>query len=532
MTRYLVQNIDLPVEAGADEVLSVAKKRLLTLFSDKQILLLNISKRSVDARKRDNIKFIWSVSADVDCDRAIPREKLLSRGIALAKSSAIHPEFGSEILTERPVIAGFGPCGMFCGLLLAEYGYRPIIIERGSDVQSRASDVDNFLKNKVLNTESNIQFGAGGAGTFSDGKLVTRINDEKCAYVIEQLRKFGAPDDIIYLAKPHIGTDNLRRVVSNIHNEIISLGGEIHYNTRLDGLNSELGRIRSVKTSKGTIPCGALILAIGHSARDTFDAVKQNGVLLTAKAFSVGVRIEHLQSDIDDAMYGVNRSALLPHGEYNLSHKCRTGRGVYTFCMCPGGTVMASSSEQNGIVTNGMSTYLRDGKNANSAVAVSVLPDDFGNDPIGAIEYQRRLEMRAFDVGKGNYAAPCQTVGSFLSGKTNKYSRVMPTYMDGNVTMCDLHGVLPQIVSSSLEEGLTAFDRQIVGFAVDDAVLTGVETRTSSPVRIPRSDVFTADGYINLYPAGEGAGYAGGITSAAVDGINCALSVMAKYRAK
>ena len=531
MKRYIVQNIKLPVEASKDVVFAHAKRRLLTFFSLDEIIRTEIFKRSVDARKRGDIRFVWSVVADVESKRDHGPEALIKEGIVLSKRSTLDIVYGSEKISGRPVIIGFGPCGMFCALILAQNGYRPIVIERGQNVERRTADVAAFMKSGVLSLDSNIQFGAGGAGTFSDGKLVTRINDEKCAVVIELMHKFGAPDDVLYKAKPHVGTDYLKKVVSGIEKEIISLGGEIHYNTKFIGFDAIGGRIRSIKTTVGEIGCGVLVSAIGHSARDTFDVLSGGGVTMMPKAFSVGVRIEHLQEDIDRMLYGdMAGNPLLPRGEYSLSHKCKNGRGVYTFCMCPGGTVVAAASENGGVVTNGMSDHERSGKNANSAIAVSVLPEDYGGDINGAVAFQRNIERRAFGVGGGDYSAPAQTVGRFLGAtRHERFGIVEPTYMGGKVVISDFDGIFPEFVLESLKEGLYDFDRKLPGFASHDAVLTAPETRTSSPLRIPRGDDFLALGYENFYPAGEGAGYAGGITSAGVDGINCALKIMARY---
>lgn len=532
MQRYIVQNIKLPFEVSEDVVFAQAKRRLLKFFGNSEISSLEICKRSVDARRRDDIKFVWSISAAVNSKREVAQDKLALSDIVRTKDPTLNIIMGTEQLRARPLVVGFGPCGMFCALILAQNGYRPIVIERGSDIEKRAFDVEKFIKSGVLDTESNIQFGAGGAGTFSDGKLVTRINDEKCAVVIETMHKFGAPDDILFKAKPHIGTDYLKIIVKNIEKEIISLGGEVIYNTKFSGINSKGGKIISAKTNRGEIPCGAVVLAVGHSARDTFSDIERDGVILTPKAFSVGVRIEHLQSEIDRILYGKNAgNPLLPKGEYSLSHKCKDGRGVYTFCMCPGGEVVAAASEIGGIVTNGMSNHSRNGKNANSAIAVSVLPEDYGGTVDQAIDFQRKIERAAFDASRGSYYAPSLTLGDFMSDSAGSdFTDVLPTYMGGKVTNTNFHGVLPEFVISSLKEGLLDFDKKLPGFASPSAVLTAPETRTSSPVRIARDHEYIAGGFDNLYPCGEGAGYAGGITSAGVDGINCALKIMERYQ--
>lgn len=534
MKRFIVQNIKLPVEAEKDVAFAGAKKRLLNFFSKNDILRLKICKKSVDARRRGDIKFVWSVTADIASDKDIDASRLAEKGIVLAKPARIDVKTGSEPMNGRPVVVGFGPCGMFCGLLLARNGYRPIILERGKSVDERAEDVEKFIRTGELCENSNVQFGAGGAGTFSDGKLVTRINDEKCAFVIDEMYRHGAPEDILYMAKPHIGTDKLRAVVKSFENEIISLGGEIHYNTTFEGIVLKSGKVVSVKTSAGDMPCGALVLAVGHSARDTFFVIEKDGVALLPKPFSVGVRIEHLQSDIDAMLYGeMAGDPRLPRGEYSLSHRCKNGRGVYTFCMCPGGEVVAAASENGGIVTNGMSNSARSGKNANSAICVSVLAEDFGNTVAGAIDFQRAIERAAYYRAGKIYRAPAITLGDFLAGECKTpFSRVMPTYMEGKVTPMNFDGILPAFVTESIKEGMADFDKKFEGFASPSAVLTAPETRTSSPVRINRSADFVADGFDNLYPCGEGAGYAGGITSAGVDGVNCALKIMARYTIK
>jgi len=528
---YIVQNIKLSIEASKDEAFAIAKHRLLKFFPKNSIEDMTIYKTSIDARKKENILFVYSVSAKVSALSRADEKTLAKEGIALMAEDSMEIQFGDQTLSEKPIIVGFGPCGIFCALLLAKHGYRPIVIERGASVQQRTEDVERFFKFGVLNPESNIQFGAGGAGTFSDGKLVTRINDPKCGYVLSEMHRFGAPDEILYKAKPHVGTDYLKKVVENAEKEICRLGGKVYFNTRLEDISFSNGRVTSIRTNRGDFPCGALILALGHSARDTFAMLSSHAVEMVPKSFSIGVRVEHLQENIDYALYGKSAGhPKLPKGEYNLS--CHNGdRGVYTFCMCPGGQVVAASSEIGGVVTNGMSNFLRDGKNANSAVAVSVNPSDYGDRVDLAIDFQRRLESSAYIAAGKSYAAPCQTMGDFLGNtRDTEPSKVIPTYRDGNVTMTDLNRVLPPFVSESLKFGFMNFDKKIKGFASDDAILTGVETRTSSPIRILRNENYLAFRFDNLYPCGEGAGYAGGITSAAVDGIKCALAIMKRYK--
>jgi uncharacterized FAD-dependent dehydrogenase len=423
---------------------------------------------------------------------------------------------------------------MFAALELARAGYRPLVLERGSDVRTRKEKVDRFFETGILDTSSNIQFGAGGAGTFSDGKLVTRINDPLGAVVFETLREFGAPESIMTLAKPHVGTDRLLEIVSRADSQIRALGGEILYDTALLSFSQRAdGSISSVMTSKGEIDCGALILAPGHSARDTYEMLLEKGISIEPKDFSVGARVEHLQQDIDAALYGDADTELLGHGEYSLSYR-EGARGVYSFCMCPGGQVVCASSEEGGLVVNGMSNYARDGKNANAAIAVSVLKEDYGATPRKAIAYQRTIEKAAFEKAGGGYRAPIQLLGDFLEGTVKgEPSRITPTFRNGtSTTVCDLADVLPPHVTELMRKGFPHFERQIKGYSVADAVLTGVETRTSAPVRITRNEECLAQGCGNLYPAGEGAGYAGGITSAAIDGLRVARKVIERYKAE
>ena len=426
----------------------------------------------------------------------------------------------------RKVTAGCaGPAGMFASLILAEYGYRPLVLERGASVSRRIEAVRKFTEEGVLDTDTNVQFGAGGAGTFSDGKLTTRIGDPFVHSVLSLFHEMGAPRSVLTKAKPHIGSDILRVIVENFHKKIESLGGEIRYGVKVTGVFDG-----HVETTDGTIPCGAAVIAAGHSARDLYFSLRDGGYAMEAKPFSAGVRIEHLTRDIDRAMYGdESLSDVIGHAEYSLS--LRMGeRGVYSFCMCPGGTVIASSSEEGGVVTNGMSLSDRGGVNSNSALAVSVLPKDFGGDFTSAIEFQRELERRAFLAGGGNFHAPCQTVKDFIDGKRGGVGgRVAPTYMNGKVTPCDLNKIFPEFISSMLKTGIRDFGRKIKGFDGDDVPLTGVETRTSAPVRILRGEDHLALSHSKVYPCGEGAGYAGGIVSAAVDGIRVAGSIITKY---
>lgn len=529
----LFHNIKAGLSDPAGDALAAAEAKLRAVGIKASHLVL--TKRSVDARKKDDICYVCSVAATLSAPPS--PKKLKALGAVVVEEEEITPVKGNEQPPKgengeslRPVVVGFGPAGMFSALLLAEEGYRPIVLERGDNVEERTRRVNEFLQTGKLSTDSNIQFGAGGAGTFSDGKLITRINDAKCSWVLRRLVEFGADPDILVNARPHIGSDKLPVIVENIARRIVALGGEIHYRTKLTAIRTGVrGEVIGAETSQGVIPTHAIILAIGHSARDTYEWLIARDYIIQPKAFSVGVRIEHLCEDINRAMYGA-AADLLPPAEYNLSYR-QGERGVYSFCMCPGGTVMASSSEEGGVVTNGMSNSARDGRNSNSALAVSVLPEDYGNDPLGAIAFQRSLEQKAFVAGGSCYNAPLQTVGDFLGGKQGSApDRILSTYRGGDhYTLCDLHGVLPPFVSEMLEIGIRRFGGQIKGFDTPDALLTGVETRTSAPLRILRGENREAPGHSGLYPCGEGAGYAGGITSAAIDGIGCALALMARF---
>lgn len=527
-------NIKLPFDASVEEAFSVVRKRLAKISVPVRQCDLFVYKRSIDARNKDNILFVYSIGTRC-FDLFLDESRLASIGGTIIKKESPTFKYGSKPLSAPPVVVGSGPAGMFAALLLAENGYAPIVIERGESVTARKKAVDYFNNFHVLNKNSNIQFGAGGAGTFSDGKLVTRTNDPLCSCVLDRLVEFGAEENIRYIAKPHIGTDVLSKVVDNILARISQLGGKIFYNTQFINYECSSGTVTSVITDKGTVEAGALILAIGHSARDTYHTLITNGMSVEPKDFSVGMRIEHLADRIDESLYG--RFAghhLLGHAEYNLSYNTKQ-RGVYTFCMCPGGEVVAATSEECGTVVNGMSYSRRDGKNSNCAVVCSIFKEDYGSTPQKAIEFQRKIESDAYAAAGGDYKAPIITVGDFLKGKCQaEPSDVHPSYMNGtNVTLVSPEKYLPGIVTGSIKNALLDFDRKIAGFASESTILTGAETRTSSPIRILRNnDTKLALGYNNLYPAGEGAGYAGGITSAAIDGLKCATALMSNYSNK
>lgn len=480
-----------------------------------------IYKKSIDARKKEDIYYNYTI--DIELKNKNKENKY--EKVEDFKFPEIQVTRNSEYST---VIIGAGPAGLFAGLILVENGLKPIILERGKKVEERIKDIEDFIKNKKFNIASNIQFGEGGAGTFSDGKLNTGnsagIYSRK---VLEEFVRFGAPEEILYTAKPHIGTDNLRNIVKNIREYIISKGGKVLFNEQVTDFEIEHGKIKAVICSR-RIETDSVILAIGHSARDTFKRLYELGVEIQPKNFAVGVRIEHLQEDINKAQYGTQTKLKLPTADYKLVYHAENGRTCYTFCMCPGGQVMASNSEKNSIVTNGMSNFARDGKNANSAVLVNVTVDDYyKNSPLDGMFFQEDLERKAFELGGSNYNAPVQKVGDFITGEpTVEFGKVQPTYMPG-VTGANLNEILPQFVSETLKKGIVQLDKKLHGFADKDAILTGVETRSSSPVQITRDkDNLNSVNLQGLYPCGEGAGYAGGIMTAAIDGIKCAIKVL------
>ena len=524
---YIVNNISLPTNASYKEAFVIARKRLNRLGVNAGGAECSIFRRSVDARKKDNISFVYSVLVTGELS-PLPKN---AEGISELISSEPKIEYGTE-RSARPLVVGSGPAGLFAALMLAKNGYKPILIERGGRVKERQIATERFVRERILDTSTNIQFGAGGAGTFSDGKLVTRINDPFSSFVLRTLVEYGAPEEILFLAKPHIGTDVLAVVVENILNSISSYGAEVHYNTQLLGFKTNGGSISAAITNRGEIECGSVILAIGHSARDTYSYLLSLGLDIAAKDFSVGMRIEHPQSLIDEALYGKYAgSDLLGHAEYALAHNTHE-RGVYTFCMCPGGIVVPAASEEGGVVVNGMSYHARNGENANSAVLSTVFKEDYGATPQLAIEFQQNIERRAFCAAGSDYSAPIITVGDFLRGECkNEPTVVKPTYMSGGVKVKDPSTYLPAFVTDAIRGALPSFDRKIQGFAVSEAVLTGPETRSSAPIRIIRDTLTRATAlYDNLYPTGEGAGYAGGITSASIDGIRSAMALMKRYK--
>lgn len=514
-----------------DEELSVLKKRgaKKLRISDKQISSFKLIKKSLDARHKDDIHYICSVAFSLNTDENTIIKKLNSSDIT------VYSEFNYEIPEispeKRPIVVGFGPGGMFAALILARAGAKPIVIERGMEAKERKAAVDAFKRGETLNPECNVQFGEGGAGTFSDGKLNTGVKDKRMSFILEEFVKHGAPENILYDAKPHIGTDILINVVQNIRQEIISLGGEVRFNTKFTRLITEGGAVKGIELISPdgveTLYCDRLILAIGHSARDTFESLNAQGVPMERKAFSMGVRIEHRQKDIDLSQYGKERG-VLPPADYSLNVHLPDGGSAYTFCMCPGGEVIAAASEEGGICTNGMSYSHRGGENANSALLVTLHTEDFpGDGVLAGMYWQRQLEQAAFNLSR-SYKAPAQLLGDFLAHRKSEGAKsVVPSYLPG-VYWCELHEILPDKISSVLEKAIPELNKKLNGFANPEAVLTGPETRSSSPVRILRDKEFCSQ-ISGLYPCGEGAGYAGGISSAALDGMRCAEALIKSY---
>lgn len=518
----IVSEIRLPMGSTREEAEEAARK---AVGHEGEYALRKVS---YDLR-RGQASMVCSVTASLGDPDSEKRIASSGKGMQYSERQQLRPRPGSEKMEYRPIVVGAGPAGLFAAYLLSEYGYRPILLERGADVDARTAAVGSFFRGESFDPVTNVQFGEGGAGTFSDGKLTTRINDGLCDYVLNTFCFFGAPDDILTRAKPHIGTDNLRSIVKRIREKIIENGGEVRFLCCMDDIKVENGKITAISCSGSEIPAHTVVLACGHSARDTYSMLMSRGAVLTAKPFSVGFRIEHLQEDVDRSLYGdLAGDPRLPRGEYALSEHI-SGRGVYTFCMCPGGTVVAAASENGGVVTNGMSRYLRDGTNANSAVCVSVGPEDFGSNPRKAIDFQRNLERAAFAAAGGGYAAPASDVGSFLDGKGGLRSgKVVPSYPRGVVAF-DMEKLFGSELSQCLRGGLRAFSGKMDCFSDREAVLTGVETRTSAPVRISRDEERQAVGIRGLYPCGEGAGYAGGIMSSAVDGLRTAAAIIERY---
>lgn len=529
MALLKISGLKLPLGFKEAQVKAAAAKKLR--LPERAMGEVRLVKKSVDARKKDSVHFVCAIEAEVDCDE----RRLLAKIKDNSVQKAVPYKYELPVakpLERRPVVVGLGPAGLFAGLILAQCGQKPIILERGLPVDERQRSVELFWNERRLDPESNVQFGEGGAGAFSDGKLTTGTGDSRIRKVLEELVAAGAPEEILYEAKPHVGTDKLPTVVKNIRERIISLGGEVRFSTRVTGFRLKNGKLCGLETECGGKPdfveCEKAVLAVGHSARDVFEKLHYLNLPMLPKAFSVGARIEHPSALINRAQYGEFAShPSLGAADYKLSCHLANGRGVYTFCMCPGGYVTGAASEQGGVVTNGMSCYARDGANSNAALLVGVTPEDFGSDsPLAGIEFQRKIERAAFTLGGGDYTAPAQRVADFLEKvPSTSFGEVVPTYQPG-VAAGSIDGCLPDFVTDAMRQALPVLARQLCGFDNGDAVLTAPETRSSSPVRVLRDENYQSPMAAGLYPCGEGAGYAGGIVSAAVDGIRCAEAVM------
>jgi len=522
-------DIQLPLDHSESAIRAAVLKKLDITETD--LISVQVFRRSYDARKKTAINLIYTLDIETSCNEQLLKKFHGDRQVgATPDTNYQYVAHAANQNFLRPVVIGTGPCGLFAGLLLAQMGFRPIILERGKEVRERTQDTWGLWRKRELKPESNVQFGEGGAGTFSDGKLYSQIKDPKHygRKVLTEFVKAGAPEEIMFVNKPHIGTFRLVKMVEAMRENIIELGGEFRFSQKVVDIVRDNDAIHGVCLENGEqIATNHVVLAIGHSARDTFEMLYERGVYIEAKPFSVGFRIEHPQSLIDRCRFGPNAgNKILGAADYKLVHHASNGRSVYSFCMCPGGTVVAATSEPNRIVTNGMSQYSRNERNANSAIVVGITPEDYPGNPLAGIPFQRELESRAYVLGGSNYNAPGQLVGDFIAGRAStEFGTVQPSYKPG-VTLGDLSSALPDYAIAAIREALPAFDKQIRGFAMRDAVLTGVETRTSSPIRIKRNDDdLQSLNTRGLFPAGEGAGYAGGILSAGVDGIRVAEAV-------
>lgn len=501
--------------------------------SETKIQNFQIKKQSIDARKKPDIKYVYTIDAEVSNEQQILKQQKGNQVFVVDEKSYQFPKQGNTKMKERPVIIGSGPAGLFCAYQLAQHGYRPVLYERGASVEERAKDIEDFWSTGKLKTNSNVQFGEGGAGTFSDGKLNTLVKDSfgRNREVLRIFVENGAPKEILYRNKPHIGTDLLIDVVRNMRNQIVKWGGTVSFHSQMTDLTIQQGKVTSVtiasKQEEKVVPVETLVLAIGHSARDTFELLYKKQLPMTAKSFAVGVRIEHSQEIINKAQYGTNSLYHLPAAEYKVAANLKNGRGVYSFCMCPGGYVVNASSEDGHTAINGMSYHARNGKNANSAIIVTVTPEDYGHEhPLSGMQFQRELEKKTYQVGKGKI--PVQRFEDFCKNiVSNKFGKILPQ-MKSAYEYANVRQIFPEELSQSIEEGIKIFDKQIQGFAENDVLISGVESRTSSPVRILRNENLQINN-LGIYPCGEGAGYAGGITSAAMDGMKVAEIIATEF---
>jgi uncharacterized FAD-dependent dehydrogenase len=523
-----INELRLPIDHSPQDLENAILERLK--ISAMDLIRFHIFKRSHDARKNSTLSLIYNLHVSIKNEEEILKKFTGDTHITIAPDTSYrYVTQAPKDLKKRPIVIGFGPCGIFAALILAQMGFRPIILERGRAVRQRTQDTWGLWRKNILQPESNVQFGEGGAGLFSDGKLYSQIKDPQFygRKVIAEFIKAGAPAEIAFVAKPHIGTFRLVGVVERMREEIIQLGGEVHFSSRVSEFLIENKSIRGVRLADGQeFLSDHVVLALGHSSRDSFYALNEAGVFMEPKPFSVGFRIEHPQSIIDKARLGPHAgNPIIGAADYKLVHHAKNGRAVYSFCMCPGGTVVAATSESNHVVTNGMSQYSRNERNANAGIVVGITPADYPGGPMAGIEFQRAIEAHAYILGGSNYEAPGQLVGDFIQGRSSKeFGSVIPSYKPG-VHLTDLRTSLPEYVITAIQEAIPAFDKKIKGFSLPDAVLTGVETRTSSPLRITRGRHFESLNIKGLYPAGEGAGYAGGILSAGVDGIKVAQAV-------
>ena len=522
-----IGQLKLPPDHSKQDLFEKTAKTLH--IPTKDILDLTIYKQSIDARKKPDIYYVYTVDVNVKDEPLLLKRKHTSNVSVISQKKYQFPTSCEKTPESSPIIIEMGPAGLFCAYMLAKHGYKPIVFERGASVEERLQDIEDFWNTGILKPESNVQFGEGGAGTFSDGKLNTMTKDRegRNRKMLEIFVENGAPEDILFINKPHIGTDILVSVVKNMREKIIAWGGEIHFHSQFcdfEMVNNQLISV-TIQTPKGTkkVPAKVAVLAIGHSARDTFQMLYQKQVPMVAKSFAVGVRVEHLQSMINASQYGKDCSYKLPAADYKLTANLENGRGIYSFCMCPGGYVVNASSEEGHLAINGMSYHARDGKNANSAIIVTVSPEDYGKDhPLAGIHFQRQLEEKAYEAGQGKI--PVQRYDDFCACRiSNQLGRIIPQ-TKGNWTFGDVRNIFPESIQESIEQGIALFDKQIKGYAADDTLLSGVESRTSSPVRILRDEEYES-AVKGIYPCGEGAGYAGGITSAAIDGIKVAEKV-------